>query len=48
MLTSNMPNTEVIRHVRLNAHFRPMISVMIPNEKAPILLCFSMMIRGVD
>lgn len=35
--TSSMPNTEVIRHVIWNAHLRPIISVRIPNPKAPIL-----------
>lgn len=28
---------EVIRQVMLNAHLRPIISVMIPKENAPIL-----------
>jgi hypothetical protein len=32
-----MPKTEVMRQVTLNAHLRPMMSVMMPIEKAPML-----------
>jgi hypothetical protein len=35
--TRSMPKTEVMRHVKLKAHLRPMMSEVMPNTKAPTL-----------
>jgi hypothetical protein len=41
-LTSSMPNIEVIRQVRLNAHLRPITSTRRPKPSAPMLNAVSM------